>query len=104
MTTIAACIEEGRYLDTRHATERQHERQILRSDVLHVLQDGYHEKRKDTFDESFKAWNYAIRGKTVDKKDLRIIVSFDSAGMLIITAIDLSKEVKNENKNSKRIH
>ena len=91
MANVTTCIEEGRYFDTRHTTERQYERQILRSDVLYVLLNGYHEKRKDTFVEAFRAWNYAIRGKTVDKKDLRVIVSFDSVGMLIVTAIDLDK-------------
>ena len=57
--------------------------------MLQVLKSGFHEKRKDKFDESFNAWNYAVRGKTVDTKELRIIVSFDENNMLIITAIDL---------------
>ncbi len=68
LSVIAACIEEGRFLDIRHARERQIERQIMRSDVLHVLCFGYHEKLKDRFDDQYNAWNYAIRGKTLDRR------------------------------------
>lgn len=92
MPAIRACIEEGRYLDTRHVSERQYECQITRPEILFVLKTGYHEKKKDKFDGLHQAWNYAVRGKTVDRRELRIIVSFDEAsGMLIITAIDLRK-------------
>jgi hypothetical protein len=87
---IAECLDAGRYLDTRHALVRQHEREINRPEVLYVLRRGYHEKKKDKFDARYRAWNYAVRGKTIDKRDLRIIVSFDESNMLIITAIDLN--------------
>ena len=50
-----------------------------------------HDKNKDKFVEEFNAWNYSIKGKTIDKRELRVIVSFDEAGMLIITAIELRK-------------
>jgi hypothetical protein len=89
MTEITHAVESGRYLDTRHASERQLQRIITRPEVLFILLKGHHEKRKDKFDDAFQAWNYAIRGKTVDKRNLRIIVSFDEDNMLIITAIDL---------------
>jgi hypothetical protein len=49
MNVIRACIEEGRYLDTRHAWERENERRINRPEILYVLKQGYHEKKKDTF-------------------------------------------------------
>jgi len=92
MSVVRACIDQGRFLDTRHASERQTERQITRSELLYVLKTGHHEKRKDKFDGFYQAWNYSIRGKTVDRRDLRIIVSFDKPnGMLIITAIELEK-------------
>lgn len=91
LTVVRTCIEDGRYLDTRHATERQIERQINRPEILYVLKNGHHEKAKDKFDEAYSAWNYAVRGKTVDRRELRIIVSFDTNGMLIITAIELKK-------------
>lgn len=91
MGTIRKCIEDGRYLDTRHATQRQTERKVTRPEYLHALLNGYHEKRKDKFEIAYSSWNYAVRGKTIDARELRIVVSFDENNMLIITAIDLSK-------------
>jgi hypothetical protein len=87
--TIRECVASGRYLDTYHSHTRQSERKITRPEIIFVLKNGYHERMKDSFDEQHKEWNYAIRGKTIDKKILRIIVSFDSRGLLIITAIEL---------------
>ncbi len=84
-------VEAGTYLDTRHATQRKQERNIALPEMLFVLRGGFHEKRKDKFDELHNAWNYAVRGKTVDNRPLRVIVSFDPDGMLIITAIDLDE-------------
>ena len=58
-----------------------------------MLRNGYHEKRKDKYEELYKAWSYSIRGKTVDNRRLRIVVSFDKeTGMLIITAINLDAD------------
>lgn len=90
---IKDCIEKGNYFDTRHATDRQRERSITRLEVIEVLKNGHHEKRKDEFKLGFSAWNYAIRGKTLDKRDLRIAVSFnESTKLLIITAIEIIKK------------
>jgi hypothetical protein len=91
MNVISDCLVRGAYLDTRHASDRQSERDITREEILQVLRHGYHEKRKDRFEERFSAWNYAVRGKTVDRRGLRVIVSFDKAGMMIITAIAFDK-------------
>ena len=89
LNAVRGCVESGRYFDTRHATDRQAERSISRSELLYVLKNGRHEKSKDQYQERYRAWNYAIRGKTIDKKDVRVVVSFDENNMLIITAIDL---------------
>jgi len=88
---IRVCISSGKYLDTRHATKRQAERNITRPEILHVLMLGFHEPKKDKFDEAHKSWNYAIRGKSIDERTLRIILSFDENNMVIITAIELRK-------------
>lgn len=32
-----------------------------------------------------------MRGRTVDRREIRVIVSFEENGMLIITAIELGK-------------
>ncbi len=89
LNKVKECIESGRYYDTRHATDRQNERLITRLEILQIFKTGFHEAKKDKFDEVYKAWNYAIRGRTLDKKYLRIIVSFDRHQMLIITALQL---------------
>lgn len=86
---IRSRIEAGRFLDTVHSAERQSERSLTRQEILYVLKNGFHEPKKDRFDERYKAWNYAIRGKTVDGRILRVIVSFDAEELLIITAIEL---------------
>lgn len=87
---IKTLIHSGHYYDTTHAKIRQKERKITLPEILYVLLNGAHEKSKDRFDEIFNAWNYAIRGKTVDERLLRIIVSFEQeTKLLIITAIQL---------------
>lgn len=89
---IRKCISSGKYRDTTHAKKRKLERGIILPEIIHVLNYGRHEKSKDWFDEAFSAWNYAIRGLTLDERDLRVIVSFDKErDLLIITAFYLEK-------------
>ena len=92
LITIQDCVIAGRYRDTMHAVKRQKQRNIILPEILHVLKNGRHEKRKDRFDETFNSWNYAIRGWTLDGLDLRVIVSFEmETHLLIITAFYLDK-------------
>ena len=89
------CLKKGKYRDTMHAAQRQKERNIILPEIIHVLNTGRHEKGKDHFDEAFHAWNYAIRGWTLDGQDLRVIISFDEENdLLIITAFYLEKRRK----------
>lgn len=67
-----------------HLQQREKQRCITRQDVLHVLRHGYHEKREDDYIEQFQAWNYAIRGETIDQRVLRVFVSFDEETLMII--------------------
>ena len=62
--------------------------------MLYVLKNGYHERHKTSFDEAFQTWKYAIRGKTLDGIDIRIIISFDDVGMMIITVMHIVGERK----------
>ena len=90
LESARACLAAGRYRDTRHATERRQEREVTIMELKYVIQNGFHEKAKDEFKPEYGAWNYAIRGKTVDGRSLRIAVSFEGEDLLlIITAIDL---------------
>ncbi len=85
-------LAEERYRDTRHAAERKEERDIQVTEIWQVIESGFHEERKDQFNEGWRAWNYALRGKTDVGRSLRIAVSFDPEDdcLLIITAIDLN--------------
>ena len=66
------------------------ERVIDIHEIRQVIEGGWHEKAKDEYKAEWSAWNYAIRGKTVDGRSLRVAVSFDTDGhLLVITAIDL---------------
>jgi hypothetical protein len=86
---VRKCIESGDYLYTEHARIRMTQRDVSRNDVTEVLLNGYHEKSKDAFDFHYRCWKYALRGKVDEIKDIRVIVSFDDFGLLIITVIDI---------------
>lgn len=89
---VRECLRNGRYRDTMHAIKRQKERKIILPEIIYVLNTGRHEKGKDHFDEAFNAWNYAIRGLTLDNLDLRVIISFEEDNdLLIITAFYIKK-------------
>lgn len=81
-------IKNGKYRLTKHAAEEQAKDEIDLQDTLHVLKTGFHENKKTSFNNAFQTWNYAIRGKTEDLKDVRVIISFSSE-MMIVTVIGL---------------
>ena len=89
LALVRSHVEHGTYRDTRHAAQRKEERDITLLEILHVLKRGHHEKRKDEFKPEYGDWNYAIRGRTVDQRELRVVVVFAVPGVLLITAIDL---------------
>jgi len=88
-----ACLEAGRYRDTRHATDRRREREITLMEIKTVLATGWHEKARDRYEEEHSAWSYSVRGKTVDRRSLRVVISFEPGErgdlLLLVTAIDL---------------
>jgi hypothetical protein len=90
LETVHQHVLADRYLDTRHATDRKNERNILRAEIRAVLLAGRHEKSRDRYDELLGRWSYSVRGCTVDLRELRIIVALDETGTLIISAIELA--------------
>lgn len=92
LNKIRKAVLSGNYQETEHAKHRAKERGIIGSDYEYVLKTGSHEPSKDKFDNNYREWNYAIRGKTIDKKELRIIVTIEDDGLLLITVIDLNLE------------
>lgn len=86
---IQSCLKKHKYRQSRHAMERVNKRNVTFLDVLHVLENGYREETKDSYDEAFQSWKYSIRGKTVEDIDLRVIISINEENMIIITVINL---------------
>ena len=91
LSNIKKAVNSGEYLDVTHAQDRSRERNITRPEYEYVLKNGFHERSRDEYMEKYKAWNYAVRGHTIDGRDIRVVVSFDDNGMLILTVIDLEK-------------
>lgn len=84
-------VLHGRLRYSAHANQRMRERGIIKPEVERVLLKGRHEAAKDAFNELESGWDYAFRGKTVDGRELRIVVAIEEPNVLVVTAIDLSK-------------
>ena len=91
MSRISECLDAGHYRYLEHAEKRIQQRKVSRLEVKQVLRSGHHEKSKDVFREEYGNWCYSVKGRTVDKRVLRIAVTFDEKEMLIVTVIVLSK-------------
>lgn len=83
-------LERGTYVLRTHAVQRQKERQVRLPEILYVLEHGRHEQDKDGFDIKHQHWKHAIRGKTLDNVDLRVIIAFHEE-MAIVTVIRIKK-------------
>ena len=79
-------VRNGTYILREHAIEMQEKRRISLADILRVLEYGKHEKEKDIFEVKNQRWKHAIRGKTINGIDLRVIVAFH-VKLAIITVI-----------------
>jgi hypothetical protein len=85
-------VAEGSYTPVDHAKLRLDQREVTVLEMEQAIARGYHETRKDEYKTEHKCWNYSIRGKTVDARELRVAVSLDkNSGLLIVTVIDLAK-------------
>jgi hypothetical protein len=92
LNVVRAAICEDRYQFGDHALDRMHERKITALDIRDVLMKGRRETAKDEYKEQYKRWRYAFRGRDEMARELRVIVSEETPGVIIITAIDLEKE------------
>ena len=94
LAIVKKSFQEGHYIYSQHAHDRQLEREVSDGDVRHAILNRWHEKKKDSWIEEFQSWNYAIRGSSLDGSPLRIAVSIDEVhdlGVIIITVITLKK-------------
>lgn len=89
---IRQCVSNGRYDLSNHAQGRMAERGVNLPEVLHVLKNGWHEKRKDQYDSNRNCWKYAIRSQTVDDRSIRVVVAINQAtGVVVVTVVDLEQ-------------
>lgn len=84
-------VTKGLVLYSEHANERMLERGIVRLEVEFVLKNGHHEVQKDQYNERFSSWDYAIKGKTIDGRSLRIVIAFVVPNVFVVTTIDLDR-------------
>lgn len=82
-------VAKGLILYSKHANQRMFERKIIKPEIEYVLSHGHHEAKKDLYNEEHSSWDYSIKGKTVDGRNLRIIVALVEPNVLVITTIDL---------------
>jgi len=92
---IADKLANNRYIFLNHAKQRLKDRHVSDLEVLNILDNKENHKRKrnkrkDTYIADYLDWNYCIEGVDVDKQKIRIIISFDSVWMLIITVIRIN--------------
>lgn len=83
-------IALGAYRETSHCILHRKERNLSLPAIIYVLKYGRHEKAKDEYKEEFLAWNYAIRGKTIDDEEIRVAVYFENNLLMIATVIRLA--------------
>ena len=84
-------VAKNKYIFLPHARQRMLERNITAIDILYLLQ-GYSKrirnKKKDIYEHGKEDWKYCIEGMPRDIK-IRVIITFTSDMMPIITAINL---------------
>ena len=86
-------LEAHRLRMSDHANRRMKERNILYYEVLQALASGKHDAKRDRFNEEFNSWDYSIKGKTIDGRELRIGIAFEVVPaskevILVLTVID----------------
>jgi len=81
---IRRCLETGDYILRAHQKQRERERGVTRAEVLFVLKNGKINLNRCGFDTKLQREKYAIQGRTIDSRQLEIIVAFDEEGRLEI--------------------
>jgi hypothetical protein len=80
-----------------HAAKRMGERNVIDYEVRQALHNGKHDPANDRYSSEHHSWEYSFEGKTLDKRLLRIGVSFEIVEktgdrLLVITVIDPAKK------------
>ena len=85
-------LKYDRVFETGHALQRLQQREVTHFEYKYVLSHGQREKSRDRYDEKFEEWTYSMKGKTLENRTLRVIVSFNIK-LNVITVIDLDLEL-----------
>ncbi|APJ04107.1 DUF4258 domain-containing protein [Silvanigrella aquatica] len=88
---VKISIETGSYIILPHARLRTKERKVLPKDIECALLNGKRTKKRDRQDALLKTWSYAFEGSTIDKRELRVIVTIDDL-LKIVTVVILNEE------------
>jgi len=90
---IRELIEQKRYRKTAHFEERERQRKVFLWEALHVLKNGSHEEVRDEWDNKNQNWRYAISGRTMEARELRVVVSIlEKEGLLLITVYESGRK------------
>ncbi len=89
---IEVKIAKVEYIFKPHAKQRLKDRTITNLEVLDILEgkvkrNRHRNKKKDKYEKGRQDWNYCIEGQNLDSKKIRIIVSFESNLLPIITVM-----------------
>jgi hypothetical protein len=79
----------GNYRFSKHAEKRLQERKISIQEVRQILKSCRREHTYDEYNPEFDNWNYAIQGKSLDGRTIRVAIAIVSPGILIITVINI---------------
>lgn len=83
-------MQQGSYIISQQAKLRQGERYFTLGDIKNIVENGFHEKKKDEYKEEYGDWNYAIRGHTLDHEEARVCIAFiKESHLVVITVIRL---------------
>ena len=58
---------------------------------------GRREPMRDRFDSDYADWSYSFRGRTIDQRDIRVIVAIEGEeleAVLLVSAYDASRKGK----------
>lgn len=85
---IRDSVDSGKYRESHHQRVENigkpgHD--VTRQEIEQVLLAGHREPSRDRF-EPYNTWSYAIRGRTIDKRDIRVAVTIYE-GMLYIMSV-----------------
>ena len=92
---IENSIDTRNYVFTEHGKLRSEQRKHVNDlQIINILKSKTkkHEAKRDRYEKGYSDWKYHITGRTVDNEEVRIVLSFNSDLMCIITVINLDEE------------